>query len=320
MGHLGDLISALADGQLSPADTEKALSHVTMCRLCARELDTARAARRALSSAADVVPDPALTARLMALQASIPPTDEDPLRRPLLGPDPLSVPAWQTASFSRSFSSGESFDGSLDRPARRRRTARIAALGVGGVGVLGLALFTLGDVPVVSPQLSAQTSMTMLGRTGSDSAAAGQDVLATLDGSAGGRTAAALDWVADNGWVAPADLPAGYTVSAMRLVGEEGQTLEIDLTGPSGHAVVRERPGQLAQEGATTVGEVQVLATEPTHVAWQSDDMVVDVVAEAPEEVLSELVASFGEHGYDAGVLPRIARGWHTVTGAIESP
>ncbi|MFI2362706.1 zf-HC2 domain-containing protein [Promicromonospora sp. NPDC019610] len=312
MSHLGDLVSALADGQLSPAETERALSHVTMCRLCARELDTARAARRALSSAADVVPDPALTARLMALQASIPSTDEDPLRRPFLGPDPLAAPVWQASGFG-------DFDGRLDRPARRRRTARITALGVGGAGVLGLALFTLGDVPVVSPQLSAQTSMTMLGRTGPDAAAAGQDVLAELDVDPAQVTPAALDWAAENGWVAPADLPDGYTVSAMRLVGDQGQTLEIDLTGPSGHAVVRERAGQLAQAG-TTVGGVQVLATEPAHVAWQSDDMVVDVVADAPEEVLTELVASFGEHGYDAGVLPRIARGWHTVTGAIESP
>lgn len=316
MSHLGDLVSALADGQLSPAETERALSHVTMCRLCARELDSARAARRALSSAADVVPDPALTARLMALQASIPPTDDDPLRRPFLGPDPLSVPVWQTSSFD----GGDAFDGRLDRPARRRRAARFTALGVGGAGVLGLALFTLGDVPVVSPQLSAQTSMTMLGRTGPDTTAAGQDVLATLDVAPEQVTPAALDWAADNGWAAPSDLPAGYTVSAMRLVGDQGQTLEIDLVGPSGHAVVRERPGQLAQNGSAALGGVQVLATEPAHVAWQSDDMVVDVVADAPEEVLSDLVASFGEHGYDAGVLPRIARGWHTVTGAIESP
>lgn len=320
MGHLGDLISALADGQLSPAETEKALCHVTTCRLCARELDTARAARRALSSAADVTPDPALTARLMALQASIPPTGEDPLRRPLLGPDPLSAPAWQTASFTGSFAGSARFDGSIDRPARRRRTARIAALGVGGVGVLGLALFSLGDMPVVSPQLSAQTSMTMLGRTGPDDVAAGQDVLATFDEAPADVTAAALDWAEDNGWVAPADLPSGYTVSAMRLVGDKGQTLEIDLTGPGGRAVVRERAGRLAHGDDVTPGGVQVLATEPTHVAWQSDDMVVDVVAEAPEEVLTQLVASFGEHGYDAGVLPRIARGWHTVTGAIESP
>jgi hypothetical protein len=84
--------------------------------------------------------------------------------------------------------------------------------------------------------------------------------------------------------------------------------------------VVRERPGQLAQDGAGGTGGVQVLASEPAHVAWQSDDMVVDVVADAPDEVLTQLVASFGEHGYDAGVLPRIARGWHTVTGVIESP
>jgi len=316
MSHLGDLVSALADGQLSPAETERALSHVTMCRLCARELDTARTARRALSSAADVVPDPALTARLMALQASIPPTDDDPLRRPFLGPDPLSVPVWQTSAFDGT----TGFAGRIDRPARRRRAARITALGVGGVGALGLALFTLGDVPVVSPQLSAQTSMTMLGRTGPDEAAAGQDVLATLDAAPGQLTSVALDWAADNGWAAPTELPDGYAVSAMRLVGEEGQTLEIDLTGPSGHAVVRERPGQLAQDGTAAAGGVQVLASEPAHVAWQSDDMVVDVVADAPDAVLTELVASFGEHGYDAGVLPRIARGWHTVTGAIESP
>ena len=313
MSHLGDLVSALADGQLSPAETERALSHVTMCRLCARELDTARTARRALSSAADVVPDPALTARLMALQASIPSTSDDPLRRPFVGKDPLAGPAWHTAGFD-----GDGFAGRLDRPARRRRAARLTALSVGGAGVLGMALFTLGDVPVVSPQLSAQTSMTMLGRTGPDAAAAGQDVLAGLYAPPGQRTSAALGWATDNGWVAPAALPDGYTISAMRLVGDRGQTLEIDLTGPSGHAVVRERPGQLA-EGAGT-GEVQVLATEPAHVAWQADDMVVDVVADAPEEVLTELVASFGEHGYDAGVLPRIARGWHTVTGAIESP
>ncbi|MFD2796853.1 zf-HC2 domain-containing protein [Promicromonospora vindobonensis] len=316
MSHLGDLVSALADGQLSPAETERALSHVTMCRLCARELDSARAARRALSSAADVVPDPALTARLMALQASIPPTSDDPLRRPFLGPDPLSVPVWQNAAFD----GGDGFDGRLDRPARRRRAVRFTALGVGGAGVLGLALFTLGDVPVVSPQLSAQTSMTMLGRTGPDATAAGQDVLATLDVAPEQLTPAALDWAADNGWAAPADLPDGYTVSAMRLVGDQGQTLEIDLVGPSGHAVVRERPGQLAPNGSAALGEVQVLASEPAHVAWQSEDMVVDVVADAPEEVLTDLVASFGEHGYDAGVLPRIARGWHTVTGAIESP
>jgi hypothetical protein len=162
--------------------------------------------------------------------------------------------------------------------------------------------------------------MTMLGRTGPDTAAAGQDVLATLDVPPGQVTPAALDWAADNGWAAPTELPEGYEVSAMRLVGDQGQTLEIDLTGPTGHAVVRERPGQLAREGTADAGDVQVLATEPAHVAWQSEDMVVDVVADAPQEVLTELVASFGEHGYDAGVLPRIARGWHTVTGVIESP
>ena len=51
MSHLGSRISALVDGQLSVADTEKALAHVAVCPECSAELAASRAARRALASA-----------------------------------------------------------------------------------------------------------------------------------------------------------------------------------------------------------------------------------------------------------------------------
>lgn len=325
--HLGSWLSALADGQLAPAETERALSHVAVCLACARELDAARAARRALSSARDVVPDPALVQRLMALQASIPPADSDPLRSPLR-PGPAYAGAWAPA-----YAGDADYSGNLARRARRGRAARLAAFGAGGLGMLGLTLFALGDAPVVSPDLSPQESMTILGRAGQNEAAPGEDVLARLDVGGQGTTAEALAWVAENGWVAPTGLPDGFQVSALRLLGDEGQVLEIDLTGPHGTAVVRQQVGRLragvtAGTGTTAAvsavrvpdHDVVLLAQRPAHVAWQADDVVVDVLAEVPDDVLADLVAAFPGRGYDAGVLPRIARGWTNVTGAIASP
>ena len=67
MSHLGTRLSALADGQLAPAATERALAHVAGCPQCAAELTAARAARRALAAADDVTPAPDLTARLLSL-------------------------------------------------------------------------------------------------------------------------------------------------------------------------------------------------------------------------------------------------------------
>ncbi|WP_125774218.1 anti-sigma factor family protein [Antribacter gilvus] len=313
-GHLGAWLSALADGQLSPAETERALAHVAVCRTCARELDAERSARRALLSAGDVVPDPALMARLMALQASIPPADADPLRSP----------ERYAAVWTPAYPGEGDFSGNLTRSARRRRTARVTALGAGGLGVLGMALFALGDAPVVDPDLSVQASMTLLGRVGPHENAAGEDVLAGLGTPAAtDPTSGALGWIEQNGWVAPESLPHGFEVTALRLVGAEGQVLEIDLAGPQGEAVVREQVGRLAEgaEAYDVAGrDAVLLTTEPAHVAWQSEDLVVDVVAHVPDHVLEDLVAAFPGHGYDAGVLPRIARGWTTVTGAIASP
>ncbi|WP_425954734.1 zf-HC2 domain-containing protein [Xylanimonas sp. McL0601] len=323
-GHLGAWLSALADGQLPPAQTEKALAHVAACPECAAGLEAEREARRALAAAADVTAAPDLADRLMALSASVPPTAGDPLRERPAGPG--QVGAARTAAFTAPLS------GDLMAVARRRRVRRALSAGVGGIGVAAAALFAAGDVPVVVPDPAPAEALTLLARTGPDVGAAGDDVLGLAVSTVApaedpdARDASALQWVADQGWVRPAAVPAGLDVSTLRLVGAEATVLEIDLAGAVGHVVAREQRGRLdaalAEGRAELLGgrRVAVLSTEPWHVAWQSGDVVVDVAADVPRDVLETVVAGFPADRYDAGVLPRIARGWSTLRGAMAGP
>jgi hypothetical protein len=315
MPHLGSWISALADGQLDAAATERALAHVAACRQCADELDAARAARHALLRSADVAPAPDLAERLLALSATIPPSDGDPLRKPVRAAR-WEVPAeWQTT-----------LTGDLAARRRRRRTQRLVAAGAGGVGVLGCALFALGQAPVVTPDPSRSAALTLLAHVGD-----GRDVLATPAGtttSGDGTAERATAWLTDNGWVAPEALPPGYELTGLRIVGTAGDAVELDVEGPDGALVVHQERGRLADvadapegSGVDVAGrDVAVLSREPWRVAWQAGDVVVDVAADVPQEVLTEVVAAFPGHGYDAGVLPRISRGWSTVTGVLSRP
>ncbi|PRZ07739.1 hypothetical protein BCE75_10483 [Isoptericola sp. CG 20/1183] len=294
-GHLGDRVSALADGQLGPAETDRALCHVAACRLCAAELEAARAARRRLSQACDVAPTPELTARLLALSASIPSTDHDPLRAPDRDTTWQTPEAWRTT-----------LTGDIAGSARRRRRRRLVLVGAGGAGVLGCALFVLGQAPVVSPETSRAAALSML---------AGTDEVST----------SVTDAVApDESFVAPGALPAGYELTDVRT---DGEVVEIHLAGPEGPVVVRERPGRLADVVRSDVrldvpgrDDVHVLMRDPWHVAWQAGDMVVEATTDAPHDVLVDVVAAFPDDAYDAGVVPRITRGWTTVTGALTRP
>lgn len=336
MTHLGSWISALADGQLNAQETEQALEHVAVCRACARELDDARRARRLLSAASeDLRPDPELTARLIALQASIPDAEDDPLRSRNRVAGLGSADPFDQQAASRRGASGRPGWGGVPLPGLvdgvrltgqlsqgRRRTARFVALGAGSAGALGLAaLFVLGQGPQVVPELSAADALTMLARTGPDERAAGQDILTGL-APAGAvpeqRSAAALDWAVAQGWVVPTALPEGLEVTAVRMIGSRGEILEIDLAGEAGHVVVREQVGTLS--GRHGKNSAQVLGRTPAHLAWQAEGVVVDVVADLPQDMLDAFVASFPADGYDAGVLSRIERGWSTATGAITGP
>ncbi|WP_278236800.1 zf-HC2 domain-containing protein [Isoptericola sp. AK164] len=294
--HLGDRVSALADGQLPPAEAERALAHVACCSLCAAELETARSARRHLAAAGDVTPTAELTQRLLDLSASIPPADGDPLRAPDRDTGWAAPEAWHPP-----------LTGDVLGAERRRRRRRVALVGAGGAGVLGCALFVLGQAPVVTPDTSRVAALTTLAGAGGTS---GDTVTEAGLGRAG--------------FVAPSSLPPGYEVVAVRT----GPTsCEIDLTGPDGPVVVRQQQGRLAAGTGSTArtevagrGDVVVLSQDPWHVAWQAGDVVVEVTTDAPDDVLSEVVAAFPERDYDGGVLPQITRGWSTVTGALTLP
>lgn len=195
--------------------------------------------------------------------------------------------------------------GDVAGAAHRRRRRRAVLAGAACAGVLGCTLFVLGQAPVVAPESSRAAALT------------------TLAGAAGtaGVQAVGTD-LAASGLVTPGALPDGYTLAAVHV---DGDVAEIDLTGPDGVVVVREQPGRLAQDVTDRLvvaddRDVVVLSRDPWHVAWQDGDVVVEVTTDAPEDVLAGVVAAFPGHDYDAGVLPRLSRGWSTVTGAFTLP
>lgn len=350
MSHLGSWVSALVDGQLAPAETERALAHVAACPTCADEVAAARQARRALSVAADVAPDPELTARLLALGATLGTPAARPddgrrheqnahrvhrreLRRVVvpLGESAYAVPAKALSG---------------DLMGRRHSPTRVLAGTLTGAGVVLASLFVLGERPPVVPATHPAEALTVLGRAPHEAAVAqggSERQLVTTIATSGATPdaastvvaglatdAAVLTWMAEEGWSCPDALPAGYGVTAVRLTpadeddGEPAEVLEVDLDGPYGRVVLTEQRGRLdvdalgPAEQATIGGRtVHVLSRHPWHGVWQSDDTVVSMVSEAPGDRAADVVAHFPVEAYDDGIPARLTRGWHTVTRAL---
>lgn len=332
MTHLGTLISALADDQLSPAMRERALTHVAGCDQCAAELAVARAVRKRLSCARDVLPTNDLTSRLLALSAQIPEVEGDPLRQGPAVRDPWAPPP-EAGALSCALT------GDIAAHARRRRSRRVLVAASSGVAVLAVALFTLGDRPVVVPDRHVASPLTVLAEAGGATAAGATEVALvpvlpeiSEDGEAGGGSggvdladSTALAWMAENGWTSPSGILDGFDVTSVRLVGSEGDVLRVDLAGPEGTIVVREQVGRLDTSSLSRSEgfegrAVYVLSDEPPHLVWQAGDTVIDVVAEVSKDVLASFVATFPAHDFDAGVPARISRGWTTMTGALGTP
>lgn len=331
--HLGTWVSALADGQLGPAETERALAHVAACPSCADELVAARQARRALSVVADAEPAPDLTARLLALAA-------EPLR-PVSQAGGRSTGSGARAPVLPLGSSAYSAPARAltgDLTARRRPGMRFVAASAASLGMVAASLFVLGAArPVVVPSAHAADALSLLGSAGGSGASsrswapglATQIAASTSSTGASATTsdAAVLAWMKEAGWTCPRDLPAGYEVTAARLAGADGTLLELDLDGPGGQIVLTEERGELdvaalagARELAVGDLKVHVLTREPWHAVWQSGETVVSIVADGPTDAAVELVAGFPTAGYDDGLPARITRGWDTVTGALARP
>lgn len=288
MSHLDSLLSALLDGQLPPDEAERVLSHVAVCPPCAAELSAARAARAALSGIPQIEPDPRLTARLLALGSTAPPSP--PRRTAPPGSGSLPLPG---SGLTHGTLRG-------DLTPRRRPVLPLVA-GFAGAGLLA-ACFTLGAEPEVSVDARPAQALT---------------VLQTAAAAAGSPTD--LDtWLDSHPWAAPVTVPEGYRVTALRTADDE---LEIDMTGPDGLVVVRQTRGRLGDVGTVVQvagHEVRGLSSAPPCVAWQSGDAVVTVIAGSTEAV-EPVVAAYPVQAYDDGASARVGRGWQILLTAWSS-
>jgi anti-sigma factor RsiW len=348
--HLGSRVSALVDGQLTPAATERALSHVACCTRCAAELASARAARRVLSGVDDVMPAGDLTARLLAL-GGVPGAGTGPAEPAVARPmTPFAPPSGRPATFTdtpitatprTSFLGGRGFPvaalaglggqhapGTPEGPDRGgviagavtpgRRGLRAVVGSVTGLGVLG-------DRPDVAPAAASAQALATLG----SASTAAVPVVSTAS-SAGPDVASSseeyLSWMRTQGWACPSEVPEGWSVSSVRLR-DGGSTLEVALSGPAGDLVVTEQQGRLDTDALTAADRVTVadrtvylLSTTPWHVAWQSGDTVVELVSSDVSADVATVVAQFPEHGFDSGFSARLTRGWDTLSAAVHLP
>jgi hypothetical protein len=220
---------------------------------------------------------------------------------------------------------------------RRRPGFRIAVGSLAGVGVAALGLFLLGDEPPVVPSAHPAEALSILGRASgpgeTTSGTLAPDLAAQISTSttsvsgSGSTETAVLAWMQESGWACPSGVPDGYEITAARLVGDGDGLLELDLAGPDGPIVVTEERGRLEDSALAgvpvqAIGDrtVYVLNRQPWHVAWQSGDTVVSIVADASTDSVANLVAAFPAAAFDDGLPARVTRGWATVTGAFARP
>ncbi|NHT19440.1 zf-HC2 domain-containing protein [Cellulomonas sp. IC4_254] len=212
--------------------------------------------------------------------------------------------------------------------AATRRGLRAAVGSITGLGVVAVGLFLLGDRPTVAPVTESTEALSLLGDAGT---AAVPVVAGAADPTGSGPAAGAstqdyLDWMRAEGWTCPEQVPAGWAVTAVHLR-DDGSTLEVDLSGPTGDVVVTEQHGRLDVSALTAAEPIDVegrtvylLSAEPWHAAWQSGDTVVEVVSSRTGPGAAAVVAQFPEGQFDAGLSARLTRGWDTFAAAVHLP
>lgn len=328
MVHLGTQISALADGRLGPAGTERALGHVAACPECAAELAVTRAARAALANAMDVPVARDLAPRLLALGSA-----GGRWSSGGAGPDRGGRSAGprtlrQNLEDARQRRARDAVDapsvpmpGSQREPLRDclrgevgRRGLPVRSLTAAAVGIVIVGLFVAGEEQAVAPARHPAQALALL--AAADGLATDVGLVVTPVSSAAGAAGTAAD-DASTAWPA---LPDGYQVVSVHD-GTAGT--EMDLDGPYGTVVVIRQAGRLdpvAVLGASVaqVGghDVRVLSTAPLHVVWQSGDTVLGIVAGGLSPAVEALATAYPAEPFDDGFAAQVSRGWQTLAGA----
>jgi hypothetical protein len=164
MSHLGELIAALVDNELSHDGRDRALAHIAGCAECRAEVDRQRRLKALLANQADPHPSAALQARLRAIADGTPGTPAAssagglrfgeprptrtrrswlPATAAAFAPPPRSVrPA------SRSAAAGAPAPA---RPGARRRTVRRLVAGSASALALTAALAVVGSADAGAP-------------------------------------------------------------------------------------------------------------------------------------------------------------------------
>ena len=235
MSHLGSRISALVDGQLAAAATERALAHVAVCPECARRADRGpRRAPRPGAAADDVAPDPDLTARLLSLAAEPAAAGSDPFAPPVrrsrdelasygAASGGLASPGWRAGASLRGDVAAPTLAGRASSSARSRASGRSPRCS-----------FVLGERPdVVAHGPPRGRPRAARAAVPAGSGPRGRRVAPGRRRQRSG-TAETVSWLRDAGWPFPADAPR-------RVVRDRGALVGRRLAGARGRRGQRRR-------------------------------------------------------------------------------
>lgn len=157
MTHLGERVSALIDGQLGPAETERATSHLARCRDCRDAVETERLTKARLGCLPGPEPGADLMGRLLAMGGPSGPLPPRPGHVPGT-PRPKTVQVARpvpdrptTRSEPVRPAPGPGQAPATRRPGVRRRRVRLAGAVLGALGVVGAGV---GGLVITSPTLA----------------------------------------------------------------------------------------------------------------------------------------------------------------------
>jgi anti-sigma factor RsiW len=134
MAHLGNRVSALLDGQLSPEETERAWEHVHTCHTCRDQVER----------------EGWVKTRLAGLTFGATTSAPDHLKGSLLG-------ACHGSAFA---APGDVFLATPPRGDHRRRNAGLIAVGGGAVGAAVMGVLALGAAPADAPGIDRRVPAT----------------------------------------------------------------------------------------------------------------------------------------------------------------